>query len=74
MVEGAEERGRRGQEGRHQNSLFYVDYGMVASLYMRWLQEDFNTLVGLFDRMGLHTNIRKTVIVVFRLCQVAGTQ
>ena len=74
MVEGAEERGRRGQEGRHQNSLFYVDYGMVASLYMRWLQEYFNTLVGLFDRMGLHTNIRKTVIVVFRLCQVAGTQ
>ena len=31
MVEGAEERGGRRQEGRHQNSLFYVDNGMVAS-------------------------------------------
>ena len=31
MVEGAEERGERGQEGRHQNALFYADDGMVAS-------------------------------------------
>ena len=30
MVEGAEERGERGQEGRHQNALFYADDGMVA--------------------------------------------
>ena len=32
MVEGVEERYKRGQEGRHQNALFYVDDGMVASL------------------------------------------
>ena len=31
MVEGAEERGECGQEGRHQNFLFYADYGIVAS-------------------------------------------
>ena len=31
MVEGAEERSKRGKEGRHHNSLFYVEYGMVAS-------------------------------------------
>ena len=31
MVEGAEERGERGQEGRHQNSLLYADNGMVVS-------------------------------------------
>ena len=30
-VEGAEERGERGKEGRHQNALFYTDDGMVAS-------------------------------------------
>ena len=29
MVEGAEERGKRGQEVRHKNALFYADYGMV---------------------------------------------
>ena len=32
MVEGAEERGERGQEGRYQASLFYADNGMVALL------------------------------------------
>ena len=30
MVEGAEERGELGQEGMHQNDLFYADDGMVA--------------------------------------------
>ena len=33
MVEVAEERGERGQEGRHQNSLLYSDDGMVVSSY-----------------------------------------
>ena len=32
MVEGAEERGEHAQEGRHQDSLFYADDGMVALL------------------------------------------
>ena len=31
MVEVAEEQGDRGQEGRHQNSLFYADDDRVAS-------------------------------------------
>ena len=30
MVEGAEERGESGQEGRHNNALFYADDNMVA--------------------------------------------
>ena len=30
MMEGAEERGERGQEGSHQNALFYADNGMVS--------------------------------------------
>ena len=30
MVESVEEWGGRGQEGRHQNPLFYADDGMVA--------------------------------------------
>ena len=49
-VEGAED---IGQEGRHQNSLFYADNGMVALLDLRCLQGAFSTLVGLFDRVGL---------------------
>ena len=65
MVEGAEERGEREQEGRHHNSLFYADDGMVASSDLRWIQGSFRTLVGLFDRVGLWTNSGKTVGMVF---------
>ena len=64
MVEGAEERGERGQEGRHHNALFYAEYGIVVSLDLRWLQGEFSTLVGLFDRVGLRTNVRYTVGMV----------
>ena len=64
MVEGTEAQGERGQEGRHQNSLLYADNGMVASLDPQWLQGAFSTLVGLFDRVGLCNNVRKTVGMV----------
>ena len=47
---------------------------MVASSDPRWIQGEFNTLVGLFDRVGLRTYVRKTVGMVFRPCQAAGTQ
>ena len=64
----AEERGDLGNEGRHQAALFYADDGMVASSDPRWLQGVFNTLVGLFDRVGLRTNIGETVGIVFHPC------
>ena len=47
---------------------------MVVSSDLRWLQGAFNTLVSLFDRVGLRINFRKTVGMVFRPCQVAGNQ
>ena len=34
----------------------------------------FSTLVGLFDRVDLRTNVRMTAGIVCRPCQVAGTQ
>ena len=64
MVEGAEERGERGQEGKHQNDLFYTDDGMVASSEPQWIQGAFSTLVGLFDRVGLQNNLGKKVGMV----------
>ena len=67
-----EKRFERGKEVRHQASLFYADNGMVASSDPRWLQGDFNTLVSQFDRVGLQTNVRKTVGMVFCPCQAAG--
>ena len=74
MVEGAEKRGECGKEVRHHNSLFYADDGMVSLSDPRCLQGAFSTLVGLFDRMGLRNNFRKTVGMVCRPCQAAGTQ
>ena len=68
MVEVTEERGERGQKGRHQAALFYADNGMVALSYPRWLQGSFSTLFGLFYRVGLRTNFGKTVRMVFRPC------
>ena len=31
-------------------------------------------MVGLFDRVGLKTNSRKTLVMFFRPCQAAGMQ
>ena len=74
MVEGAEDRFQHRNEGRHQNSLFYAVDGMVASPEPQWLHGAVSTLVGLFNRVGLRTNARKTVGIVFHPCQAAGTQ
>ena len=74
MVEVAEEWGDPGQECRHQNSLFYTDDGMVASSDPQFLQGYFITLVGLFNRVGLRTNVGKTVGMVCCPCQASGTQ
>ena len=73
-LEKAEKRGERGEEGRHQAALFYADNGMVASSDPRWLQWAFNALVSLFGRVGLQENVGKTVSMVCRPCQAAGTQ
>ena len=72
IVESAEERSGRGQEGRHPHAFFYVDDGMVSSSDPRWLKGTFSTLVGLFDRVGLKTNIRNIVGMVCRMCQATG--
>ena len=45
---------------------------MVASSDPCWLQGAFNTLVGLFDRVGLRKNVRNTVGMVCHPGQAAG--
>ena len=47
---------------------------MVASSDLCWLQWAFNVLVGLFERVGLHTNVGKTVGMTCRTCPAAGNQ
>ena len=69
MIAGAEER-----DERHQAALLYLDDGMVALYDPLWLQGAFNTLVGLFDRVGLWNNVGKTVGMVLCPCQAAGNK
>ena len=80
VIASAEEWSKRGKEGGHQAALFYTDDGMVASSVPRCLQVDFNTLVVLFDRLGLRTNAGKTIgeklfrstLKSFSLCKVVA--
>ena len=60
----AEKRGERGNEGRNQAALFYADDGMVASSDPCWIQWAFDTVVSLFESVGLRTNFGKTVSMV----------
>ena len=72
VIAESEARGDLGKEGRHQAALFYADNGMVASSDPRCLQGAFNTLIGLFDRVGLQGNVGKTAGMVSHPCQAAG--
>ena len=56
------------------SEFFYADDGMVASKDPGWIQLEFDTLTGIFDRVGLQTNVRNTVGVVCRSCWEAGVQ
>ena len=47
---------------------------MVTPLDPQCIQGYFSTLVGLFDRVGLSINFRKTVGMVCCPCQAVGTQ
>ena len=47
---------------------------MIASSNPQWLQWAFTQLVGLFDRVGLNTNINKTVSMIYRPCTAAGNR
>ena len=44
--------------------VFYVDGGLIASHDPVWLQESFDVLVGLFERIGLFTNAAKMKTMV----------
>ena len=52
----------------------YADDKMVESTDPEWLQLKFNMLTGLFDRVGLQTNVRKTVGMVCRKFWAAGVR
>ena len=59
LVDKAEAKGETGREGRHQSAVFYADDDMVVLLDPAWLQGAFNSLVAIFDRVGLLTNVER---------------
>ena len=61
-----------GQEGQHQAAIFYADNSMVVSSDPVWLQGAFTALLGLFGRVGLMTNVGKTVSMVCHPCQAGA--
>ena len=51
---------RRMEEGmKAQEAILYSDNRMLASTNPGWIQTAFDTMTGLFERVGLKTNIHK---------------
>ena len=50
----------------------YTDNGLVASTQLERLQREFDVLTGLFNRVGLSTNTRKTVRMLCQPCHAPG--
>ena len=56
---------RLGKEVLYRTALFYMEYILVASTDPEWMQGVFETLTGLFERLGLRTNTSKTVGMLY---------
>ena len=57
-----------------QESFLYAENWILFSTYPGWLQTVFEILTGLFDQVGLKTNVRKTVGIVFLTFRAVGEQ
>ena len=72
IVDEAEEKGETGREGRHQSAVFYANDGMVVLSDPAWIQGDFSAPVAIFDRVGLRTNVKKTVSMACHPCRAVS--
>ena len=66
-----DEKDAEGGEG-HFSAFFYADDGMVGATDPKWLQGAFSALVAIFDRVGLQTNVNKTVIMACQTCRAGS--
>ena len=64
--------GKYGAEG--EGRVFYAYDRVVAYTNPGWIQTVFDTLTGLFDRVGLKTTFKKTVVVVCHPFWEAGVR
>ena len=63
-----EEKGETVREG-HFLVVFYADDRMVGASDPAWLQGAFSALLDIFDRVGLRTNVDKTVSMDCHPCR-----
>ena len=66
-----EEKGAKGGGG-HFSAVFYADDRMVGATDPKWLQGALSALVAIFDRVGLQTNVDKTVSMAFQPCRAGS--
>ena len=57
-----------------QSVFFYTYNGMVASTDLGWTQNAFGTLTGIFDQVGLKTNVQKKMGMVCHPCHTVEVQ
>ena len=74
VTEGTGGKYRLGREVLHCTVFLCADDGLVASMDPVWLHVEFETLAGLFCRVGLHKNIRNTVRMICHPCSMMGTK
>jgi hypothetical protein len=53
-----------GYEVKEKCVLIYADDGLLSSRNQEWVQESFNFLIGIFERVGLLTNTSKTKAMI----------
>ena len=68
VTSGAEYTERFGRNVQHLLAYFYTDNGILAMNRANHLQQEFDNLMELFDRVGLHTNVDKIVSMYCQPC------
>ena len=56
------------------STFFYADKGSIALTQSELIQGEFDTLTGMFDQVGLQTNVGKTARMLFRTCCAVVTE
>ena len=72
MFQGASDTEVFGWDVQLPASYFYADGGIIESTRETCLQQAFYTHIDVFDRLVLHNNVAKTVIMVFQTCRALG--
>ena len=61
-----------GTEIQRRATFFYADNVIIASTQLEWIQGAFDALMGMLNRVGLRTNVGKTVVMICQTCCYFG--